>query len=567
MSGYDGAQVLWTVGPDGGLPVTSFVITPTVGGVLQAPVGVSAGAVGTALDPTPGAGDQYDVSGLPGGQDVSFTVAATNASGTGPASSPTTGVVTSSSPLSPYPSGGVRASVSGSSVTVTWTVPADNGSPITSFTLFADGPTGLSATMASGAPGSAASPVFGDQDTYTFSNLLDGVPWTFEVGATNAIGTGHMSQPSDPVTPVAPRFAPSPGHLSFGTTRVGDIAGPLRISLQNTGTAAGSVTGAQFAGNGANDFLIDTTCTDIAPGQSCGVDVYFVPGAPGLRQATVTLADSSDVPSVLVFDGTGTEGYYEVTSRGIVYPYGDAVLYGSTGSMHLNSPIVASATPPDGRGYWLAASDGGIFAFGDAQFHGSTGGMRLNKPIVGMAVTPDGAGYWLVASDGGIFAFGDAQFYGSTGAMALNKPIVGMAVTPDGGGYWLVASDGGIFAFGDAQFYGSTGGLRLNRPIVGMAPVPDGHGYWLVASDGGIFAFGDAPFDGSTGAMTLSKPIVAMVATPDGSGYWLAASDGGIFAFGDAPFDGSTGGQGVSGVIGLTGTAPPTLQAIFDLPA
>ena len=60
----------------------------------------------------------------------------------------------------------------------------------------------------------------------------------------------------------------------------------------------------------------------------------------------------------------------------------------------------------------------------------STGSLHLNKPVVGMAATPDGKGYWFVASDGGIFAYGDAQFYGSTGSIHLNKPIVGMAATP-----------------------------------------------------------------------------------------------------------------------------------------
>jgi hypothetical protein len=74
------------------------------------------------------------------------------------------------------------------------------------------------------------------------------------------------------------------------------------------------------------------------------------------------------------------------------------------------------------------ASDGGIFAFGDAAFFGSTGSLHLNQPIVGMAATPDGQGYWLVASDGGIFAFGDAAFLGSMGGQPLNKPIVGMKV-------------------------------------------------------------------------------------------------------------------------------------------
>ena len=70
----------------------------------------------------------------------------------------------------------------------------------------------------------------------------------------------------------------------------------------------------------------------------------------------------------------------------------------------------SSAWPPrpTAAGYWLVASDGGIFSYGDATFYGSTGSIHLNRPIVGMAPTVDGAGYWLVASDGGIFNYGDA---------------------------------------------------------------------------------------------------------------------------------------------------------------
>ena len=121
------------------------------------------------------------------------------------------------------------------------------------------------------------------------------------------------------------------------------------------------------------------------------------------------------------------------------------------------------AATADDEGYWLVASDGGIFSFGDARLFGSTGAIHLNKPIVGMASTPDGGGYWLVASDGGIFTFGDAQ--SSTARPVgsyLNKPIVGMAATPDGAGYWLVASDGGIFNFGDAPFDGSSAGTSAS---------------------------------------------------------------------------------------------------------
>ena len=161
-------------------------------------------------------------------------------------------------------------------------------------------------------------------------------------------------------------------------------------------------------------------------------------------------------------------------------------------SLSSDAVMVISIRPIGAPGYWEVASDGGIFSYGGAQFYGSTGSLHLNAPIVGMAATPDDAGYWLLASDGGIFAFGDAIFYGSTGGMHLNAPIVAMSPTPDGAGYWLVASDGGVFAFGDAGFWGSAGSLPLVKPIVGMASSIDGLGYWLVASDGGIFTYGDA---------------------------------------------------------------------------
>ena len=251
----------------------------------------------------------------------------------------------------------------------------------------------------------------------------------------------------------------------------------------------------------------------------------------------------------------GPDGYELSASDGGVFDYGNIPFCGSTGGIHLNKPVVATALTADGGGYWEVASDGGIFAFGNAQFYGSMGGKPLNAPIVGMAATADGGGYWLVASDGGIFNFGDAHFSGSAGGMHLNRPIVGMAATPSGNGYWLVASDGGIFSYGDAtlNFHGSMGGQSLNSPIVGMAADRATGGYWEVASDGGIFSFG-APFYGSTGSLHLNAPIVGMEANRDGSGYRFVASDGGIFSY-NAPFFGSMGGKPLNRpVVSMAGT-------------
>jgi hypothetical protein len=191
---------------------------------------------------------------------------------------------------------------------------------------------------------------------------------------------------------------------------------------------------------------------------------------------------------MMAADPTG--GYWTVSAAGAVSTHDGSQALGSPAQsgLHLSKPIVGMAPTADGHGYWLVASDGGIFSYGDAVFYGSTGSIRLNQPIVGMAPTTDGGGYWLVASDGGIFNYGDAAFHGSTGAIRLNQPIVGMAPSPDGAGYWLVAADGGVFTFGDAGYYGSTAGTGVNA--LGIVIDPAAQGYAVVTTNGGATFFG-----------------------------------------------------------------------------
>jgi hypothetical protein len=580
LAGADSAEVVWPVASNNGSPITSFVITGYHGATVAGSITVSAGAVGSNLDPTPGATDDYIVAPLTAGIADSFSVAEINGVGTGPTSPKSNVVTPTSEPTTPNPPTNVDAAASGSSVTVSWTVPPNNGSTITGFTII---PTGGPAPqpdtqVPAGAVGSSSDPTPGAADSAVLNGLQLNYSYTFTVTATNGIGTSGVSNTSPSAEPTSPSLPPpslsaSPPSVSFGASTVGDYTGPQNVTLTNNGGSAEEVTNISFTGPGADDyFAVPQNCDGqgpiaIAPSASCVLQVYFQPGALGDRPATLTLYDLEQHPINIALDGTGTEGYYLATADGQVANFGDAGDYGDQSSTNLNYPIVGMAATGDDGGYWLVASDGGIFTEGDANFYGSTGALRLNQPIVGMAATPDAGGYWMVASDGGIFAFGDAGFHGSTGAIKLNQPIVGMATTPDGGGYWLVASDGGIFAFGDAPFYGSTGNIRLNQPIVGMAATPDGGGYWLVASDGGVFAFGDAGFYGSTGNIRLNQPIVGMAATPDGGGYWFTAADGGIFCFGDAPFYGSAGGSGVDDVVGMATDAPPTLQAILDVPA
>ena len=326
---------------------------------------------------------------------------------------------------------------------------------------------------------------------------------------------------------------PSVASVSPGT---GPIGGGGAITVSGGGFA--NATSVTFGSVGTGQIVSQSeTSITVIP-----------PSSEGPLCVDVTVRNSQGVSATSGADHYGFggdlncgQGYRFVASDGGIFDYGDATFWGSTGSLHLNAPVVGMAVTPSTNGYWMVAADGGIFNYGDARFFGSMGGRHLNKPIVGMASTADGGGYWLVAADGGIFNFGNAAFLGSAGSMRLNKPIVGMAGTPDGHGYWLVASDGGIFSYGDAVFHGSTGSLVLNSPVVGMAAGPGGNGYWLVAADGGIFDYGSAGFFGSAGSIRLNRPVVGMAPSADGGGYWLVAADGGVFSYGDAPFFGSTG--------------------------
>ena len=263
----------------------------------------------------------------------------------------------------------------------------------------------------------------------------------------------------------------------------------------------------------------------------------------------------------------------------------------------------AAPSPPQ-HGYWLVGSDGGIFTFGAAQFYGSTGSLHLQRPVVGITPTANRGGYWLVASDGGIFAFGNAGYYGSIPgsglnpagsglAHSLNAPIVGMVPSYDGGGYFMVASDGGVFAFGDARFEGSCPGIGgCSGAAVAVVPDATGNGYWVVTSTGSVYTFGDAVNYGqpglqsskitsagghterrrATGSSTRPgrcsrsatrhslggmpagsaggfDPASAIFATSDGGGYWIVTALGKVSSYGDAPNDGDMSGTHLNGPI------------------
>ena len=152
----------------GDSPITGYTVTSLP------PGGVDANAGSTQLTHT--------ITGLTNGTTYTFTVTATNAVGTSPASAVSNGVTPMTVPGAPT---GVTATAGNASATVSFTVPPSGGSPITLYTVTSSG--GQKAT-------GAASPI-------TVTGLTNGTTYTFTVTAANAVGTSPASAVSNGVTP------------------------------------------------------------------------------------------------------------------------------------------------------------------------------------------------------------------------------------------------------------------------------------------------------------------------------------------------------------------------------
>ena len=383
------------------------------------------------------------------------------------------------------------------------------------------------------------------------SNFNDGATPIVDFGTVASIGS--MSYSSNEITTTIP------GSINIGAVNitVTTPGGTSAISPADLYTyTAATITSADattFSAGVAGVFGVTTTAT---PDVSSISDTAFAGCTPSALPSGIAFDYTGG--SAATLEGTPVDGEGGAYTVCVVASNGNGPPATQVFTLTIDAPVPSPPPPPpSSHGYWLVGSDGGIFNFGSAGFHGSTGSMHLQRPVVGITPTGDRNGYWLVASDGGIFAFGDAGFFGSIPGAglhpagsglpnSLNAPIVGMVPSSDGGGYFMVASDGGVFAFGDAKFAGSCPGIGgCNGAAVAVMPDATGNGYWVVTSSGSVYPFGDAVDYGAPGSQ--AGGITSAVATPDGGGYWILGGDGQVFNFGNAagmgsPPSGSAGG-------------------------
>ncbi|HVF74184.1 MAG TPA: fibronectin type III domain-containing protein [Acidimicrobiales bacterium] len=215
-AGDQSATVSWTASADNGSAITGYTVT--------ASNGATATTSGTSLV----------FGSLTNGTSYTFTVRATNGVGDSAESAPSNAVTPSGVPDAPS---GVSATPGDSSATVSWTAPADNGNPITGYTVTAS--TGATATTAG--------------TSLVFGNLTNGTSYTFTVRATSSVGDSAESAPSNAVTPAGTPTAP---------TEVTAVAGDGSATVSWTASAANgsAITGYTVtASSGASATTADTS--------------------------------------------------------------------------------------------------------------------------------------------------------------------------------------------------------------------------------------------------------------------------------------------------------------------
>ena len=181
---------------DGGLTIESYTVTSSPGGFT-----------GT------GSASPITVTGLTSGQAYTFTVEATNTAGSSAPSGTSNQVTLPTTPDAPT---SVSATPSDGSASVSFTAPADGGSPISGYTVTSS-PGGLTAS-------GTASPI-------DVTGLTDGTAYTFTVVATNAVGDSQPSGASTAVTPLG-----APGAPTIGTATAGEMTASVSFTApSNTG--------------------------------------------------------------------------------------------------------------------------------------------------------------------------------------------------------------------------------------------------------------------------------------------------------------------------------------------
>jgi hypothetical protein len=390
-----------TPSSDGGSAITGYTVTDNTD---------TYSATGTSSPIT--------VTGLTNGDAYTFTVTATNAVGTGAASTPSNSVTLSTQPSAPL---NLAAAVEESSIGLSWSPPAsDGGTPVTNYVVEYELTTGGTwSVFANGVSTSTTAIVTG---------LSDRTSYNFEVSAVNAIG---QSSPSEPVTA-------TPGEPAQVL-----IQSFSNLNVPNIGTAV------RITNEGSVDYEYEYTwCITTSEGMPCSSDgdVFDSTAAKLIKAGTnfdTVLTSTVPTPGnywFTIIADYGSASSTATQSFTAVATYPDAPT--SVSATAANTQATVSFNIPDTDGgspitsYAVTSNPSGITATG------------TGSPITVTGLT-NGTAYTFTVTATNAVGTGTASSPSSvvTPATVPNAPTAISAVA--GNGYvalsWLPpASDGGL---------------------------------------------------------------------------------------------------------------------------
>ena len=256
------ATVSWDApASNGGAPITGYTVTASSGGTQCTTTGATSCVV----------------TGLTNGTDYTFTVTATNGSGTTSAASSASNSVTPAT-VPDAPTIGT-ATAGNAQASVTWTAPADNGgAAVTSYTATAveDNTKSCSAN--------------GSTLTCTITGLTNGSAYTFTVTATNSVGTSAASSASNGVTPDAAAIS-APGAPTNVTAVAGD--GEATVSWTAPASNGGAEITTYTATTNPSCTTSTTSCT--VTGLTNGTAYTFTVTATNAAGTSAASAPSNSV--------------------------------------------------------------------------------------------------------------------------------------------------------------------------------------------------------------------------------------------------------------------------------
>ena len=267
-----------TVPNNGGASVSSYIVTPYIGGAAQAT--------------TSGTSSPITVNGLSNGTAYTFTVAAVNISGTGAASAASNSVTPFA--LASAPTIGLPTAGNGQA-SVPFTPPASFGTG-----------TLVNYTVTPYVGATAGTPVTGLTSPILMTGLTNGTTYTFTIAVTTTVGTTVSPTGSNAVTPATVPNAPTIGTATSGNGQA-SVAFTFSDAVPtNGGATVTSYTVTPYIGAAAQATTLGAATPITVTGLTNGTTYTFTvaatnrvgTGAVSAASNSVTPATIPDAPAI-----------------------------------------------------------------------------------------------------------------------------------------------------------------------------------------------------------------------------------------------------------------------------